>query len=107
MSSHPFVSFPPHVVVSFSSSCPHRKKKITHHDDGFNGLSERPLRPPLDKLIHQQSQVSQNEATHKEREELRCMPNTQLEAYVRLRRVLQARIFDLASDLVCRKRISR
>jgi hypothetical protein len=106
MSSHPFVSFRPHVVVSFSSSCPHRKKKITHHGDGFNGLSERPLRTPLNKLVHQQSQVSQNKATHEKREELRCMPDAQLEADVRLRRVLEARIFDLASDLVCGKDIS-
>lgn len=67
-------------------------------------LSERPLRASFDELVHQQAQVSQNEATHEEREELCRMTNAQLEADVRLRRVLEARIFDLASDLICNEK---
>lgn len=65
--------------------------------------SQRPLRSPLDKLIHQQPQIGQNEATDVESEELRRVADAQLETDMRLRRVLEARIFDLASDLVCKQ----
>lgn len=64
-------------------------------------LRERPLCASLDELVHQQAQVSQDEAAHEESKELRRMANAELEANVRLRRVLEARIFDLASDLIC------
>lgn len=62
--------------------------------------SQRPLRSPLNELVHQQSQIRQNEPTDVESEELRSVADAQLETNVRLRRVLEARIFDLASDLV-------
>jgi hypothetical protein len=63
--------------------------------------SKRPLRPPLDELIHQKAQIGQNEAAHVESEELRCMANAELEADVRLRRVLEPWVFDLAGNLIC------
>ena len=69
----------------------------------FHALSERPLRASLDELVHQQAQVGQDEATHEEREELCRVTDAELEADVRLRRVLEARIFDLASNLICRQ----
>lgn len=62
--------------------------------------SKRPLRPPLDKLIHQRAQVRQHEAADVKREKLRRVPDAELQPHVRLRAVLQARVFDLAGDLV-------
>ena len=70
----------------------------------LHDLGERPLRTPLDELVHQQAQVGQDEATHEEREELCRVTDAELQADVRLRRVLEARIFDLASDLICEER---
>ena len=70
----------------------------------FHALSERPLRASLDELVHQQAQVGQDEATHEEREELCRVTDAELQADMRLRRVLEARIFDLASDLICEER---
>ena len=76
-----------------------------HKGHGFHvSLSERPFRASLDELVHQQAQVGQDEATHEEREELCRVTDAQLEADVRLRRVLEARIFDLASDLICNEK---
>jgi hypothetical protein len=64
-------------------------------------LRESPLRAPLHELVHQQAQVSQDEAAYEEGKELRRMADAKLEADVRLGRVLEARIFHLASDLIC------
>jgi hypothetical protein len=75
--------------------------KCRHKGHGFHvSLSERPLRASLDELVHQQAQVGQDEATHEEREELCRVTDAELEADMRLRRVLEARIFDLASNLI-------
>lgn len=66
---------------------------------------ERPLRPPLHELVNQQSQIRQHEPTHIKREELRRVPYAELQSDVRLRRMPQPWILDLARDLICRNKI--
>jgi hypothetical protein len=62
--------------------------------------SESPLRASLDELVHQQAQVGQDEATNVESEELGRVADAEFKADVRLRRMLEARVFDLTGDLI-------
>ena len=64
-------------------------------------LSKDPFRALFDKLVHQQAQVGQDEAANVEGEELGSVADAEFKADVRLRRVLEARIFDLTGDLIC------
>ena len=64
-------------------------------------LSKSPLGASLDELVHQQAQVGQDEAANVEGEELGSVADAEFKADVRLRRVLEARIFDLTGDLIC------
>ena len=66
--------------------------------------SQHPLAPPLDEFIQHEPNVREDEAADVEREELRSVACTQLQSDVRLRRMLEAWIFDLARDLICRAR---
>ena len=64
-------------------------------------LSKSPLGASLDKLVHQQAQVGQDEAANVESEELGRVADAEFEADVRLRRVLEPWVFDLTGNLVC------
>lgn len=61
---------------------------------------KNPLCTALQELIHQQSQVCEDEAADIEAEELGCVANAQFEAHMRRRRVLQARVLNLSRDLI-------
>jgi hypothetical protein len=65
------------------------------------GSGKSPLRASLDELVHEQAQIGQDEAANVEGEELGRVADAEFEADVRLRRVLEARVFDLTSDLIC------
>jgi hypothetical protein len=63
-------------------------------------LYEHPLTTPLNKLIHQHAQISKQEATDVEAEELAGMTGAEFEADVRRGGVLEAWVFDLAGYLI-------
>jgi hypothetical protein len=67
----------------------------------FFGSSKSPFRASLDELVHQQAQVGQDEAANVESEELGRVADAEFKTDVRLRRVLEARVFDLTGDLIC------
>lgn len=75
------------------------RQHSTYHDP----LNKHPLAPPLDELIQHQTHVRQHEATDVEPEELRRMPRGEFQPHVRLRAVLEARVLDLARDLIYKK----
>jgi hypothetical protein len=63
-------------------------------------LYQHPLASSLDELIQHHGHISQNEATYVEAEELCGMASGQFETDVSRGRVLEARVFDLAGDLI-------
>lgn len=75
---------------------------VKHSDRVHKAPSHKnPLAAPLDKLVQHERNVVEDEAADVEAKELGRMPRAQLEANVRGRTVLETRVFDLASDLVC------
>jgi len=66
-------------------------------------LDKHPLAPALDELVQHHGHISQHKAADVEAEELCGVAGGEFEADVRGRRVLEARVFDLAGDLICQK----
>jgi hypothetical protein len=60
-----------------------------------------PLTASLHELIQHHAHIRQHEATDIEREKLRRVAHAEFETHMRLGRVLQTRVFGLASDLIC------
>ena len=67
-------------------------------------LNKHPLTPPLDELIQHKTHIGKHKPTDIKPEELGCMAGGEFQAHVRLRAVLEARVLDLARDLVCSKK---
>jgi len=62
---------------------------------------KNPFATPLEKLIKHQRNVRKYKATYIKAKEFGGMAGRKLKTDVRRRRVLEAWVFDLASDLVC------
>jgi hypothetical protein len=60
-----------------------------------------PFTPSLDKLVEHHRDIGQHKAAYVEAEELGGVAGRELEADVCGRRMLEAWVFDLASNLVC------
>lgn len=67
----------------------------------FAQSNEHPLASPLDEFVQHHRHVRQHEAADVEAEEFGGVAGAEFEADVCGRRVLEAWIFDLASDLIC------
>lgn len=65
---------------------------------------QHPLTPPLNELIQHHRHIRKHKATDIEPEELSRMACREFESDVRRGGVLEAWVFDLARDLVCRYR---
>lgn len=64
------------------------------------GLHHHPLTTPLDELVQQQRQILQDEPADVKGKELGSVPGAELEPDLRLVRMSEARVLNLASDLV-------
>lgn len=62
--------------------------------------SKHPLSASFDVLVHQRAEIREREPAHVEAEELGGVTDAELEPDVRGRRVLQARVLDLACDVI-------
>ena len=64
-------------------------------------LDEHPFASSFDKFIQHQPNISKNKSANVKRKKFRRVPHAQLQSDVRLRRVLEPRIFHLSRDLIC------
>ena len=63
-------------------------------------LRQHPLTPSFDVLIKHDANVRQDESTHDEAKELRCVSGAQFEPNMGWRGMLQSRIFRLTDNLI-------
>ena len=68
-------------------------------------LGQHPLRAALDILVDQRADISEHEAAYIKAEKLGRVSGAELETDVRGRRVLEARVLNLARDLICGERV--
>lgn len=94
---------PPTNQPHYHNREPRQRSPYTYH----NPLNKHPLTPPLDELIQHQTHIRQHEATDIKPEELRRMARGEFQPHVRLRAVLEARVLDLARDLIYKKKLVR
>lgn len=60
-----------------------------------------PFCPPFDEFVEHDADVVDHKSTNIESKKFGCVLNTELKPKVRLRRMLQSRIFHLSSNLIC------
>ena len=65
--------------------------------------SENPLTAPLDEFIQHEPDIRKDESTDIKREEFSGVSGTQLQSDMGLRGMLEAWIFDLTGDLICKR----
>ena len=74
--------------------------KILNVHDMFRSC-QYPFGPPFDEFVEHDADIIDDESTDVESEKLGCVLNAELKPKVRLRRMLQSRIFDLSSNVIC------
>lgn len=76
------------------------KNKRCFFSSNRTSSHQHPLAPTLDKFVQQDGQVRQNEATDVESKELGGVTRAKFQPDLSLVRMPQARVFDLACDLI-------
>lgn len=66
-------------------------------------LHKYPFTPPLDELVQQQADISEDEPTNIEAKEFGSVTGAKFKANLGLVGMSKSRIFDLASNLIYRK----
>jgi hypothetical protein len=72
-----------------------------------HSLQDHPLAALLDEFVQQYREIGQDEPKNVEAEELGDSPGGEFEAVLRRVGVLEPRIFDLSSNLVCASGVSK